>query len=205
MQIPRFARDDKIKLLSSPIHRLVRQSIRNLVVFPQSMADFKVLQPPHQLLCLFVQLTQFRMPNFIDAFHLPHHQLGIANHLERLDLVFSGVTKRRKKSLILSVVVGMVPEILAKLGNWVSGCVLNSNSITRRPGITTSSAINVGSMRGSRGFWRGEKIAGSGRAWRHRASLLGVGSSRYLPVASRVANRCGKLAARIFSCATRRL
>ena len=69
-----ISRDDRIEILSPSIHGLVSQSIRSLVVLAQSMADFKVLKPPDQLLCLLIKLAQFRMPHLVGAFHLPHHQ-----------------------------------------------------------------------------------------------------------------------------------
>ena len=124
------------------------------------MPDFEVFEPPHQLLRLVVQLAQFGMPHLVDAFHLPDHQLGIADHLERFDLVFGGVAQRGKQSLILGIVVGAVSEVFAKLGDRVAGGVLNGDTIPRRPRIAASSAIDVGSVRGGRGFRRGEKITG---------------------------------------------
>jgi hypothetical protein len=62
-------------------------------VFAQRVPDFEVLEPADQLLRLVVQLAQFRMTHLLDAFHLPDHQFGIADHLERLDLVFGGVAQ----------------------------------------------------------------------------------------------------------------
>src|SRR5208282_1697660 len=205
--------------LSPSIHSLIGQPISSLDVFPQRVPDLEMLKPPHQLLRLVVQLAEFGMTHFIDAFHLPHHQFGIANHLERFDLVFGSVAQRGKESLILGIVIGAVPKVFAKLGDRVPGGIPNGDTVAGRSGIAAGSAINVSSVSGSRGFRRGEKIARIGRERRHQSSLQrGVARlmrgcpilpgrirTRYLPVASRVANRCGKLAASIFSCATRRL
>jgi len=80
------------------IHGLICQAICGLVVFPQGVTDLEVLEPPDQLLRLVVQLAQFGMPHLVDAFHLPDHQFGIADHLERFDLVFGGVAESGKES-----------------------------------------------------------------------------------------------------------
>lgn len=155
------------RLLSPSIHCLVRQPIRSLVVFPQRMTDFEMLKAPDQLLRLLVKLAQFRMTHLVDALHLPHHQFGIADHVERLDLVFGGVTERRNQPLILRIVVGMVSQVFAKLGDRMPRGILNSNPVSCRPRIAASSAIDVRSVRGNRGFrqrsGRREKIARLGR------------------------------------------
>src|SRR5580692_3984581 len=78
--------------LPASIHSLVREPVGRLIVFAQGVANFKVLELPNQLLRLLIQLAQFRMTHLVDAFHLPHHQLGIANHLERLDPMFFSVS-----------------------------------------------------------------------------------------------------------------
>ncbi len=107
-----------------------------------------MLEPPHQLLRFVVQLAQIRMPHFVDPFHLPHHQFGIANHLERFDLVFVGVAKGGEESLILGVIVGAAPKVFAQLGDRVAGGVLNGDTIAGGPGIATSSAVDVGCVSG---------------------------------------------------------
>src|SRR5277367_1804416 len=147
-------------LLPPSIHSLVRQAVGSLVVFAQGMANFEVLEPPNQLLRLLIQLAQFRMPHFVNALHLPHHQLRIANHLQRRDLMFCSIAKRGYQSLILGVVIGAVSEVFAKLGDRMTGRVLNGDAITGRPRVAASSTIDVGSVRGWRRFRSGEKIAG---------------------------------------------
>src|SRR5712692_1737588 len=143
------------------------------------MPDFEVLEPPDQLLRLLIQLAKFGMTHLVDAFHLPDHQFGIANHLERFDLIFGGVAESGEESLILGVVIGAMAEIFAELGDRVAGGVVDGNTIAGRSGIAASSTIDVGSVGGRRAFWRGEKITGIGRARRHRASLQrGWGSTR---------------------------
>ena len=146
-------------MLSPAIHSLIRQAIGNLVVFAEGVADFEVLQPSHQLLRLVVQLAQFRMPHLVDPFHLPDHQFGIADHLERLDLVFGGIAKGGEESLILGVVIGAVPEVFAELSDRMAGGVLYGDAITGRPRIAASSAIDVSGVSGRRGFRSGKKIA----------------------------------------------
>ena len=99
------------------------------------MPDFEVFKPPHQLLRLLVQLAQLGMPHLVDAFHLPDHQFGIANHLERFDLVFRRIAKRGEQSLILGVVVRVVTEIFAEFGDRVAGGILDGYAVTARPGL----------------------------------------------------------------------
>jgi hypothetical protein len=140
-------------------------------VFAQRVPNFEVLETSDQLLRLLVQLAQFGMTHFVDAFHLPDHEFGIANHLERLDLIFGGVAESGEESLILGVVVGVVSKVFTKLGNRVAGGVVDGNTVSGGTGIAAGSAIDVGGVRGRRGFRRGEKIAGIGRTRRHRASL----------------------------------
>jgi len=140
-------------------------------VFAEGVADFEVLEPANQLLRLVVELAQFGMTHLVDAFHLPHHQFGIADDLERCDLVFGGVAESGEESLILGVVIGVEAKVFAELGNRVAGGVLNGDTITGGAGIAAGSAINVRRVGGRRGFRRGEKIAGAGRARRHGSSL----------------------------------
>jgi len=140
-------------------------------VFAEGVADFEVLEPTDQLLRLVVQLAQFGMTHLVDAFHLPHHQFGIADDLERFDLVFGGVAESGEESLILGVVIGVEAKVFAELGNRLAGGVLNGDTVTGGAGIAAGSAINVRRVGGRRGFRRGEKIAGAGRARRHGSSL----------------------------------
>jgi hypothetical protein len=198
-------------LLPAAVHRIVCQPIGNLVLFPHGVADFEVLEPANQLLCLIVQLAQFRMPDFVNPLHLPDHQFGIADHPERLDLIFGGVAKGGNQSLILGIVVGVVAEVFAKFGDRMSGSIVDGNTVASRPRVPAGSAVDVGSVGGRRGFWSSEELAGGGGAWRHGVEFTQPGlvvtrsNSFYLPVASRVASRCGRFAAMIFSWATRRL
>ena len=111
------------------------------------------------------------MTHLVDAFHLADHQFGIANYLERFDLVFGGVAESGEEPLIFGVVVGVVTKVFTKLGNRVSGGVIDGNTISGGTGIAAGSAIDMGGVRGRRGFRRGEKIPGIGRTRRHRASL----------------------------------
>ncbi len=84
------------------------------------------------------------MTHLVDAFHLADHQFGIANHLERFDLIFGGVAESGEEPLILGIVVGAMPEVFAELGDRVAGGVVDGNTITGRSGISA----------GSRGSWR---------------------------------------------------
>src|SRR5882762_3284284 len=142
------------------------------------MPDFEVLEAADQLLRLLVQLAKFGMTHLVDAFHLADHQFGIANYLERFDLVFGGVAESGEESLILGVVVGAMAEVFAKLGDRVARGVVDGNTITGRSGIAAGSTIDVRGVRGRRGFRRREKISGVAGTRRHRASLQrGRGSS----------------------------
>jgi hypothetical protein len=163
--------------LSPSIHRLICQAVCNLVVFAESMTDLEVFEPPQQLLRFIVQLAEFGMPHLVDAFHLADHQFGIADHLERFDLVFGGVTESGQESLILGVVVGAVSKVFAEFGDGVAGGVLNSDTIAGGAGIAAGSAIDVSSVSGGRGFRRGEKIAGIGKARGHKGVYNGGGVS----------------------------
>src|SRR5450759_5123499 len=139
-------------------------------------------EPADQLLRLVVQLAEFGMPHLVDAFHLADHQSGIANYLERFDLVFGGVAEGGEESLILGVVVGPVAEVFAELGDRVAGGVVDGDTVAGGAGIAAGSAIDVGGVGGGRGFRRGEKTAGIGRTRRHKASLQrgrGSGSVSY--------------------------
>src|ERR1019366_4981246 len=89
----------------------------------------------------------------------------------RFDLVFGGVTESGKESLILGIVVGAVAQVFAEFGDRVAGSVGDGDTIPRRPRIAASSAIDVSSVRGGRGFRRGKKILRVGSARRHRSSL----------------------------------
>jgi hypothetical protein len=164
--------------LSSSVHSLVGEPVGGLIVFAEGMTNFKMFKPPYQLLRLVVQLAQFGMPHFVDAFHLADHQFGIANHLEGFDLVFGGVAESGDEPLILGVVIGVMSEVFTKLGNWVASGILYSHAVAGRPRIAASSAIDVSSVRGrscSGGLWRSfkrrKKIAGTGRARGHRSEF----------------------------------
>src|ERR1019366_1376959 len=109
--------------------------------------------------------------HLVDAFHLADHQFGIADYLERFDLVFGGVAEGGEESLVLGVVVGVVAEVFAELGDRVAGGVGDGDTVAGGAGIAAGSAIDVSSVRGRRGFRRWEKIAGSGRTRRHKSSL----------------------------------
>src|ERR1700694_1468114 len=111
------------------------------------------------------------MTHLVDAFHLADHQFGIANHLERFDLILGGVAESGEESLILGVVIGVVSKVFAKLGDRMAGGVVDGNTIARRAGIAAGSAIDVGGMGGGRRFRRREKIAGVGRTRSHGMSL----------------------------------
>src|ERR1700719_3318882 len=158
-------------LLSPSIHSLVRQPISNLIVLAQRVADFEVLEPPDQLLRLLIQLAKFGMTHLVDTFHLADHQFGIADHLERSDLIFGGVAESGEESLIFGVVGGVVAKVFAEFGDWMSGRVVDSNTIAGRPRIAAGSPIDVGGVGSGRGFRCGEKIAGIGRRRRHGWSL----------------------------------
>src|SRR6202795_2195669 len=157
--------------LSPRSHTLVRQPIGNLILFAHRVPDFEMLKPANQLLRLLIQLAQFGMTHLVDAFHLPDHQFGIADHLERFDLVFSGVTESGDESLILGIVVGVVSKIFAELGDRMPGGVTDGDTIAGRPWIAAGSAVDVGGVGGGHGFRSGEKIAEVGRTRRHGASL----------------------------------
>ena len=90
------------------IHSLIGQPVGGSIVLAQGMPNLEVLQPPHQLLRLIVELAQLGMPHLVDAFNLADHQFGIANHPECFDLVFVRVAEGGDESLILGVVVGVV-------------------------------------------------------------------------------------------------
>src|SRR6202040_1858816 len=111
------------------------------------------------------------MTHLVDAFHLADHQFGIADHLERSDLIFGGIAESGEESLIFGVVVGVVAKVFAEFGDWMSGRVVDSNTIASRPRIAAGSPIDVGGVGGGRGFRCGEKIAGIGRTRRHGMSL----------------------------------
>ena len=140
-------------------------------MFAEGVADFEVLEPAGQLLRLVVQLAQFGMTHLVDAFHLPHHQFGIADDPERFDMVFAGVAESGDESLILGVVIGLVAKVFAELSDRVAGGILNDDTVTGGAGIAAGSAINVRRVGGRRGVRRGEKIAGAGGARRHLLSL----------------------------------
>src|ERR1039457_1058776 len=154
-----------------------------------------MLKPPDQLLRLVVQLAQFGMTHLVDALHLPDQQFGIANHFERFDLVFGGIAESGDQSLILSVVISVVPKIFAKLGDRVAGGVLNSHTITGRPRIAASSAINVSGMSGRSRFRHGKKITGPGRTKSHEASLQRSSLQRVNPKPE-VEQQCERLSSR---------
>ena len=150
-------------------------------MFAEGVADFEVLEPADELLRLVVQPAQFGMTHLVDTLHLPHHQFGIADDLERFDLVFGRVAESGDESLILGVVIGVVAKVFAELGDRVAGGVLNSDPVTGGAGIAAGSAINMRRVGGRRGFRRGEKVAGAGRAGRHGSSLQREGSKQMRP------------------------
>src|ERR1700691_1650080 len=155
------------------------------------MPDFEVLKLSGQLLRLFVELPQFGMPHLINAFHLAYHEFGIADHRERFNMVLGGITKRCNQSLILGVIVCTVPEIVAKLGNWISRRILNGNPITGRSGITPGPAVDVSSVRRRGRFGRREKISGIGRTGSHGSSLqLDGDEPRSIPELGKVLRAC---------------
>jgi hypothetical protein len=82
-------------------------------------------------------------------------------------VVLEGITKRCDQSLILGVIIGTEPEIVAKLGNWISRRILNRNPVTGRPGITTRSAVDVSGVRRGRRFGLREEISGIGGTESH--------------------------------------
>src|SRR5271155_4774474 len=112
------------------------------------------------------------MPHLVDAFHLPDHQLRIADHSKRSNFVFGGIAQRGDKALILGIVVGVVAKVFAQLGHGMTRGIVDSHAITGGPRVTAGSAIDVCRVIRWDGFWSThfrstKKIAGVRRSRRH--------------------------------------
>src|ERR1019366_10708978 len=115
--------------IPAAVHGFVGEAVGVLVVFTERVADFHVFDLGGQALGLVVKLPQLGMTHLIDALHLANHQFGIADDLERVDLVRDGGTKSGQESVVLGVVVGLVAEVLVKLGNRFSLRAVNDDAI----------------------------------------------------------------------------
>lgn len=133
---------------SSAIHRLIGETVGILIMFTKSMSDFDVLDLSGQTLCLVVKFAQFRMADLINALHLANHKLGIADDFERRYLMRDGITKGREQPVVLGIVVGLMAEILAELGNFFPLRIVNDKAVACRAGIAPGSAVDVGSVGG---------------------------------------------------------
>ncbi len=163
--------DSDLGFLFPSIHSLVRQAVGGFVLLAHRVADFEVLQTPHELLRFVVQLAQIGIADLVDPFHLANHELGIADHFKRFDVVFGGVAEGGQKALILGIVVSAMAEIFAEFGDGMAGGILDGDAVTGGAGIAASSAIDVGGVGGGSGFRRGEKVAGMRRRRGHGMSL----------------------------------
>src|SRR2546423_8274387 len=128
------------------IHRFIRQAIRIHIVLAEGVTNLKVFQLASQLLGFFVQFAQFGMLYFVDALHLANHEFGIADDLERLDALRNRITQHSKKSLVLGIVIGVVPEILTEFGNLFAGGLLDDRAVARRARIATGAPVDMGAV-----------------------------------------------------------
>src|SRR5450432_1295060 len=80
---------------------------------------------------------------FINAFDLPDEKFRIADHLERFVTIFSRIFKRGDQALVLGDVIGLVSQVFAQRRHFLSGLVLNYDSISRWTGIPSRSPVAV--------------------------------------------------------------
>jgi hypothetical protein len=93
------------------------------------------------------------------------------------DPVLDGVAQHSEQALVFRVIVRVVAEVFAELGDLFAVRVVDDSSVSSSAGIVTGSAVDVGGVGGNRGSRDRKKIAGVGRARRHEVSLqLGRGS-----------------------------
>src|ERR1022692_2359277 len=121
-----------------------------------------------------------------------------------LESIFEG----RDQALILGEVVGLVAEVLAEMGDFVSRLILNDYAIAGRARVTARATVAVGDEVVLRRILAVgvEKLLGSGVARvRHGVEFTTKVFLAHRPAARRVASRGGKLAAKIRSCAAFRL
>ncbi len=106
------------------VHGGIREPVGFLIVSAQNVADRKPFELRNQFLGAGVKVVQSRVPDFVNPFDLPHQQLRIADHLERLVAVFDRIFQRRDQPLILGEIVSLVAEIFAERGYFVTGFIL---------------------------------------------------------------------------------
>ena len=134
------------------IHRLVGQPVGNLIMLAQRVADFEVLELLGQLLRLLVELAQFGILDLIDAVHLADHQLGIADDVKGSDVVLKGVAQDPEEPLVFGVVISVMAEIFAQLGDFLAVGIADEGAVAGGTRIATGSAINVGGVGGCASF-----------------------------------------------------
>jgi hypothetical protein len=91
-------------------------------------------------------LAKFNQPWTLDlvlASNLLHHELGVRNYLQRLTLVHERVVECGQQSVVLCVVVGLVPQVLAQGRDFVPGLIGDDDPIARRARISPRPAVHV--------------------------------------------------------------
>ena len=138
------------------IHRLIGEVVSFAIVFAQSVIDGKPVQLSNQLLGAGVEFLQRGILDLVDALDLAHQQLGVADDFEGFVSVLDRILERCNQTLVFGEIVGLVAEILAERGNFLSSLILNHDSVTRRARIPARSAVAVCDqiVLGSLGRWR---------------------------------------------------
>jgi hypothetical protein len=127
----------------SLVHSGICQPIGFLVVGAQNVVDGEPIQLIGQSLCLGMQFLQGRTLDLVRSLHLPHHQLRVAYHLQRLGAMLQRVLKRRQQPPIFGVIVGLMTEILAQGSDLTSRLIGDYDAITGGAGIAACAPINV--------------------------------------------------------------
>ena len=81
--------------------------------------------------------------HLVDAFDLAHQQFGVTDHLQRFVSVLNGILQRGNQALVLRKVVGLMTEVLAERGNFLSFFILNHNPIAGGTRVAARAAIAV--------------------------------------------------------------
>jgi hypothetical protein len=131
-------------LCDPAIHGQIRQAVGIPVLFAKHVLDLEVVKLVDHLHRPGMELLQRGIADFVLAVDLLHHQLGIADHLQRFEIVPEGVVEGSQQARILGVIVRLAAEEFAEFGDGAANFVLDDNAISRRTGIAASPSIDVG-------------------------------------------------------------
>jgi hypothetical protein len=81
---------------------------------------------------------------FVDAFDLADQEFGVADEFEGFGAVLDGVFEGGDQALIFGEVVGLVAEVFAESGDFLSRLILKDYAEAGGTGVAAGAAVAVG-------------------------------------------------------------